>query len=331
MWRSAAAFDARDVQTSEPLAERREDDIRCSPADDGLAPHGGQTSHRHPGLGANPGLRCIAAAPNLVTDLPLSCRTHSPVYRQLGKDRWRKQSPDGPHAPSRSQSLSATHCFAQGRRHCRVGARENIAWSICPAGDWDSAPSAARRSAALAATILRNRDPPSSTRPHQCATGPLASRRLATGTKSVCHLGFPPAPGELERAFVAGPDVVIGCYRGQATEHAPVISHLKPRCRVIGIPNGVDIEAFAITPPAPEVLNIRRRWRLAVAILGHISEVKGYGAFIEAAGRLAAAHPDCGFVAIGAETTEPGARNRFEAASQRARSRRSLCFSGLPV
>ena len=135
---------------------------------------------------------------------------------------------------------------------------------------------------------------------------------LGTGARRVCHLGFPPAPGELERAFVAGPDVVIGCYRGQATEHAAVISHLKPRCRVIGIPNGVDIQAFAITPPAPDVLHIRREWRLAVAILGHISEVKGYGAFVEAAGRLAAAHQDCGFVAIGAETTEPGARNRFE-------------------
>jgi glycosyltransferase involved in cell wall biosynthesis len=149
------------------------------------------------------------------------------------------------------------------------------------------------------------------------AAAPTCYRSLGVAARltraaRVCHLGFPPEPGELQRAFVSGPEAVIGCYEGQASEHADLIRSINPSCRVVGIPNGVDTVKFSAgSAAAPDVLALRRGHGTAVAILGHISDVKGYGAFIEAAAAVARRH-DCSFFAVGGETTQQGARARFE-------------------
>ena len=49
-----------------------------------------------------------------------------------------------------------------------------------------------------------------------------------------------------------------------------------------------------------------------IAILGHISDVKGYPAFVDAAAATARLHEGCAFWAIGAENTQPGARAAIE-------------------
>lgn len=180
-----------------------------------------------------------------------------------------------------------------------------------PPGEWYGLGGLARRTPGLAMLIKRT----GVTIVH--AAAPTCYRSLGvagriTGVGRVCHLGFPPEPGELQRAFISGPDAVIGCYQGQASEHEALIRQINPSCRVVGIPNGVDTDKFSPGPPAPDVWQLRGGRRIAVAILGHISDVKGYGPFIDAAAAVTGRH-DCVFFAIGGETTQLGARARFEA------------------
>jgi glycosyltransferase involved in cell wall biosynthesis len=190
---------------------------------------------------------------------------------------------------------------------------QGIQCAISPMGDWygvSGLAAVARRSAQLTGIIRRT----GASIVH--AAGPMGYRSLGiaglvTGARRVCHLGFPPEDGELARAFIAGPDVVIGCYKGQATENEALIKRLKPGCQVIGIPNGVDTTSFATAQPAADIQSLRREGRVIVGILGHVSDVKGYGAFVEAAGRLAGS-TDSVFVAIGGETTQKGAQAKFE-------------------
>ncbi len=189
-----------------------------------------------------------------------------------------------------------------------------IQCDVSEMGDWyglSGLAAVARRSTQLARIIRRT----GASIVH--AAGPMGYRSLGiaglvTGAKRVCHLGFPPEDGELARAFIAGPDVVIACYNGQALENEALIKRLKPHCQVIGIPNGVDTTAFATAQPAADIQSLRRDGRVIAGILGHVSDVKGYGAFVEAAGRLAGSS-DCLFVAIGGETTQKGAQAKFEA------------------
>jgi glycosyltransferase involved in cell wall biosynthesis len=182
---------------------------------------------------------------------------------------------------------------------------------VVPDGDWHGALPLARRTAALVRLILRERAAIVHASAPTCyrAAG-LAG--LLTGRARVCHLGFPPEDGELERSFVSGPDVVIGCYEGQATAHAGEIGRLKPRCRVIGIPNGVDTARFRPQAPDAEIAALRAGARQVVAILGHISDVKGHPTFVEAAAQVAAAFPDTRFLAIGGENLQPGLRTALE-------------------
>jgi glycosyltransferase involved in cell wall biosynthesis len=182
---------------------------------------------------------------------------------------------------------------------------------ISPAGDWGGAAGLARRSVQLARLIRQFR----AAVVH--AAAPMAYRALGiaaipAGAARVCHLGFPPEFGELERSFVCGPDAVIGCYDGQAEEHQDRIRAITPQCLVIGVPNGVDTNRFAPGFPSPEAAALREDASLVVAILGHISDVKGYPTFVEAAARIASNRPDCLFIAIGGETTQPGCRTALE-------------------
>jgi glycosyltransferase involved in cell wall biosynthesis len=193
-------------------------------------------------------------------------------------------------------------------------AASGIPYSVCPAGDWLAAPALARRTAALLRIILRER----ASIVH--AAAPTCYRALGVAgflgrAVRVCHLGFPPEAGELQRSFLMAPEAVIGCYQGQATDHAAEIHAMRPDCRVVGICNGIDTKRF-VPEAASTVPAIRADARHVVAILGHISEVKGHPTFVEAAALVARQFPQSRFVAIGGETIQQGLRARLE---QRAR------------
>ena len=206
-------------------------------------------------------------------------------------------------------------------------AAENVPCVISRSDDWGGFRGLARRSVELAGLVRRFR----ASVVH--AAAPMAYRALGvaglmTGTRRVCHLGFPPEPGELQRSFVAGPDVVIGCYEGQADENRSQIQQIRPRCRVQGVSNGVDVKRFAPGPPSPAIAALRGNATTVVAILGHVSDVKGYPAFVEAAATVARAHPGAVFWAIGAETTQAGAQRAIELKAQELGIAERLRFLG---
>ena len=132
----------------------------------------------------------------------------------------------------------------------------------------------------------------------------------------------------MKRSFVVGPDAVIACYEGQAADNAAMIFQLHPRSRVVAVPNGVNVEAFANAAPAEDVMRLRQSWRVVIAIFGHVSDVKGYGTFIDAAASLASQHKDCLFVAIGGETAQRGALRQFEAKVKEAGLADRFAFLG---
>lgn len=204
---------------------------------------------------------------------------------------------------------------------------EHIPCLISAPGDWSSVPGLLRRSWELAGIISRTR----ASIVH--AAAPMCYRALGlagrlTGAFRVCHLGFPPEQGELQRSFTFGPDVVIGCYVGQADDHRAEIAELQPRCRTIGIPNGVDTGRFCPGTASPAVAALRGDASAVIAILGHISDVKGYPTFVDAAAAVAQAHPGCAFWAIGGETTQAGGRAAIEARASALGIRDRLRFLG---
>ena len=130
--------------------------------------------------------------------------------------------------------------------------KTGIPCAISRAEDWHSVRGTARRALELRRLIKQA----GATIVH--AAAPMAYRSLgiaalATGALRVCHLGFPPETGELEHAFVAGPDAVLGCYAGQAEDHRQQILAIRRRCLVVGVPNGVDIDRFAPGEPTKEL------------------------------------------------------------------------------
>jgi glycosyltransferase involved in cell wall biosynthesis len=184
--------------------------------------------------------------------------------------------------------------------------QQQVPFEVIAKGDWEGSLALCRRTIQVAA-VLRRHD---ASVVH--AVGPMGYRALGvaatlTGAVRVCHLGFPPEPGELERSFVAGPDGVVACYDAQAAENRTEVQRIRPRCRVIAVPNGVDTQRFAPGPPSAEMTAIREGFASVVAILGHVSDVKGYPTFLEAAALITRTHKSCLFVCIGAESAQPGA------------------------
>jgi glycosyltransferase involved in cell wall biosynthesis len=181
------------------------------------------------------------------------------------------------------------------------------------AGDWSGRGGLVRRAAMLALMARRKRVGVLHAMAPMCyrALG-LAGRVL--GLPRVCHLGFPPAPGELAWSFQSAPDAVVACYEGQARAVVADVRALSPDCRVVAIPNGIDTRVYR---PAPVNWETHRQLRgdasHVVLITGHLSDVKGYPTFIRAAARIARELPDCRFLALGGETTGPGPLARFEA------------------
>lgn len=168
---------------------------------------------------------------------------------------------------------------------------------VVPDGDWNGRVSLARRTAQLSWLMLRNRVRLVHAAAHTCyrAAGVAAA---ITGARRVCHLGAPPTGAELRWAFQSGPDVVIACHDRQAREVLPTLASLRPSCRVVSVPNGVDLRRFAWTERG------RERWRFGarhvVLIPASLSEAKGYSEFLDAASVIhAELLGDCAFVAVG--------------------------------
>ena len=179
---------------------------------------------------------------------------------------------------------------------------------ISIAGDWESAPALARRSMSLLRIIRREDVAIVHAAAPTCYRAAGIAARFA-GVARVCHLGFPPAPGELQRSFLCPPDAVIGCYEGQARDHIEEIQQIRADCHVVGICNGIDTKRF--NPGSPNG-SVRRGSPQVVAILGHISAVKGHPEFVEAAALLTRQFPDARFLVIGAETLQQGLQATLE-------------------
>jgi len=127
----------------------------------------------------------------------------------------------------------------------------------------------------------------------------------------VCHLGFPPAPGEIEWCFSSGPEVVIGCYEGQVREVREDVQRVRPGCRLVAVPNGIDMSTFTPVPRAPADGPWRFGARHVVLVVGNLCEIKGYPTFLHAAARIQAAVGSCAFVLLGGETV-PGYQHELE-------------------
>jgi glycosyltransferase involved in cell wall biosynthesis len=192
-------------------------------------------------------------------------------------------------------------------------AARSIPLRVIPWNGWNSRWSLVRGSAFLLQALLTT----GAQIVHAVAPPCYRAAGLAAGlagTARVCHLGLPPAPGEIAWSFQWGPEAVICCYEGQASSLKGEIGAAQPKARVVGIPNGVDILRFR--PPREDETAARTRWRFGarhvVLICGHLSDVKGHPTFLRAAARIAAELPGCAFLALGGETAQKGFRAELE-------------------
>lgn len=124
------------------------------------------------------------------------------------------------------------------------------------------------------------------------------------GARRVCHLGFPPEPGELAWSLGFGVEAVIACYGGQVAEVRPEVLQCSPRARVEHIHYGIDLARFH--PEGDRDQQLRAGAHCVFLIVGHLSDVKGYPAFVEAAASVAHSLPGAAFLALGGETASRG-------------------------
>ena len=197
-----------------------------------------------------------------------------------------------------------------------------------PDGDWSGRGGLVRRAATLAWTARRRRIGVLHAMAPMCyrALG-LAGRLL--GLPRVCHLGFPPSPGELAWSFQFAPEAVVACYEGQAREVFSDVRAVRPDCRVVAIPNGIDTRVYRPAPVNWDThQQLRRSASHVVLITGHVSDVKGYPTFLRAAARIARELPNCLFLALGGETTGPGPLARFKSLAGELGIRDRVSFLG---
>jgi glycosyltransferase involved in cell wall biosynthesis len=182
---------------------------------------------------------------------------------------------------------------------------QNIPCHVVPAADWHGRRGLVVRTMQLTRLIVAERAGIVHAVAPTCFRAAGVAARI-TGVSSICHLGYPPEPGELEWSFrAATPDVVIACHDGQARDVAATVTRVASSARLVSVPNGIDIWRFA--PPEPEAtLPAWHPRRPVVLIVGHLSEVKGYPTFLRAAARVLAMGDDCSFAALGGETACPG-------------------------
>ncbi len=183
-----------------------------------------------------------------------------------------------------------------------------ISCEVIPAGDWAGSRGLAARAFRLARCFRRHRARIVHTAAHTCYRA-VGLAGAMTGTARVCHLGFPPTRDEVNWAFRWGPEAVVGCYRTQADEVRADVHAIRPDCRVIGIANSVELGAPAADA---DVLRWRFGGKHVAAIVGHLSEVKGYPTFLRAAAKLRQMFDDCVFLAVGEEMVARGYRAELE-------------------
>ena len=150
-----------------------------------------------------------------------------------------------------------------------------------------------------------------------------------TGVKRVCHIQFPLDWSDLAWHTKFGVDAIVTCYQKLASE----LSESSPagrECRLVAIPNTVDADRF--TPLTIDYAPARERWRSGadqiVVMVGHLSDVKGYPTFLEAAARIRSVLPKCRFLAVGGETLERGYQAKLNDMVARLALDRAVDFLG---
>ena len=181
-----------------------------------------------------------------------------------------------------------------------------IPWHVVPASEGDRV-KALRRIAQLAWVFQRERAQlVHAHSPWAYREAGLAAR--LTHVKRVCHLHFPMAWAELQWALRFGVDAVVTCYKRLADELAASRPNGES-WRLQAISNTVDVARF--TPASSnDRSGAKSPWHKdvdhVVLIVGHLSEIKGYPTFLEAAARVRATRPRTRFLALGGETTTQG-------------------------
>jgi glycosyltransferase involved in cell wall biosynthesis len=139
----------------------------------------------------------------------------------------------------------------------------------------------------------------------------LAGRLLPV--PRICHLNARPAPGELAWSFRFGPEAVVSGCEAQSRHVAADVRAARPGCRIVAIPNGIDTRTYRPAPVNWEThQELRGRASHVVVITGDLSDAKGFPTFLRAAARITEQLPECVFLVLGGETTEPAPRARYE-------------------
>jgi glycosyltransferase involved in cell wall biosynthesis len=183
---------------------------------------------------------------------------------------------------------------------------------IVSGDDWQGRAAAWSRAARILRILLRWRPSIVHSMAHTCYGAAGLAANL-TGATRICHLGCPPTNDELKWSFRSGPECIVACYDGQARDVAKPVSQLRPHCRVVSIPNGVDLSRFR-----PEVSSCAdvfaggRGNTPVIATVGNLGDVKGHPTFLRAAARVAAAIGNCKFLIVGADRFGEGWQKRLE-------------------
>ncbi|MFZ1491999.1 MAG: glycosyltransferase family 4 protein [Candidatus Competibacter denitrificans] len=185
--------------------------------------------------------------------------------------------------------------------------------NIVPGMDYTGWASTLRRAAKMLPVFMRNHVRIVHAMAETCYRA-AAIAGTVMGAARIVHFGYPPDLPKLQDSLPVGPDALVGCYNGQARELGQLVGRFRPTCRVVGIPNGIDVDHFTVGPTVSSPLRARAGDASHVVLaVGHLSEVKGHSTFLRAAALVAASHHRCRFWLLGDETTDKGARSRFEA------------------
>lgn len=207
-------------------------------------------------------------------------------------------------------------------------ADHDVPHHIVPGADYTGWASTVKRAAQLMPLFVRHRVRIVHAMAETCYRA-AAIAGTAVGAARIVHFGYPPDVPKLRASLPVGPDALIGCYNGQARELGALVSRFRPACMAVGIPNGIDVGRFAAGPVGSSSLRARAGDASHIVLtLGHLSEVKGHSTFLRAAALVAASHPRCCFWLLGDETTDKGARGRFEALATELGIRDKVDFLG---
>lgn len=199
---------------------------------------------------------------------------------------------------------------------------------VVPGADYTGWASTLRRAAQMLPIFMRSRVRIVHAMAETCYRA-AAIAGTVMGAARIVHFGYPPDLPKLHASLPVGPDALVGCYNEQARELGELVGRFRPTCRAVGIPNGIDIDRFTVGPTISSPLRARAGDASHVVLaVGHLSEVKGHSTFLRAAALVATSHPRCRFWLLGDETTEKGARSRFETLVQEIGIRDRVEFLG---